>query len=286
MKKIIVLVLAGFVLIACGEPTNQLIVYVENEDGVDPYRTRIIVTPKFIRFDEGDGSTTFLLFDRTTKIAHSVNHEMKTTMQVHDKNIKAVPPMELKHTLKIVEDEKPAPPFNDIIPIHRQHSTNGQVCFEVFSVKGLMPEAVEAMKEFHMVLASDSADTFAIIPADVLNACDISMSTFAPTRQFEHGFPVQEWKEGYSRSLVEYDDDYLVAPGVMDLPTDYFIYSVQEYREGRVDIANKKVLSDADIEAMNKTGAPAAEVMDKAMPTEIDEKMEKDMPEEKMQDKK
>ncbi len=246
MKKI-VLTLFALLIAACQQaPQDQLIVYVENEEGVQAYKTRIIVTPKFMRFDEGDDSNTFLLFDRTKKIAYSVNHEMKSTMVVHGKEADVAAPIELNHSVKIVDDVSDAPKIEDAKVVHRQHSTNGQVCFDVISAEGLMPAAVEAMIEFHKVLATDSASTFNIMPADMHDPCAISMSTFAPTRHLEHGFPVQEWKPGYARSLVDYQSDYQADASLFVLPKDYFSYTVQEFREGRVDMMNQKVFPEQD----------------------------------------
>jgi len=111
-----------------------------------------------------------------------------------------------------------------------------------------MPEAVEAMIEFHKVLATDSASTFEIMPADMFDPCAISMSTFVPTRHLRDGFPVQEWKPGYARSLVDYQANYKADSSLFVLPDDYFTYTVQEFREGRVDMMNQKVFSEQELE--------------------------------------
>ena len=244
MMKKIIFTLFALLIAACQQaPHDQLIVYVENEKDVEPYKTRIIVTPKFIRFDEGDESNTFLLFDRVKKLAHSVNHEMKNMMVLHGKETAVSAPMELNHSVKIIDDIKDAPKIAGVTPIHRQHSTNDQVCFDVISAQGLMPEAVKAMIEFHEMLSTDSASTFNVMPADMHDPCAISMSTFAPTRHLQHGFPVQEWKSGYARSLVDYQEKYKADANLFVLPKDYFSYTVQEFREGRVDMMNQKVFS-------------------------------------------
>jgi len=262
MKKIIALMItvliAGCQQVSEGQK-DQLIVYLENEDGVDPYKTRIIVSAKFIRFDEGDNSNTFLLFDRTSKIAHSVNHEMKSTMIVQGKQIEVEAPIELKHTVKIIDDIKDAPKLAGVTPVHRQHSTNDQVCFDVISADGLMTEAVKAMIEFHEVLASDSASTFNIMPADMLDPCAISMSTFVPTRHLQHGFPVREWKPGYARTLVDFQSDYKADAGLFVLPNDYFSYSVQEFREGRVDLMNQKIFAVEKSDSTTQDGKKSDE---------------------------
>ena len=72
----------------------------------------------------------------------------------------------------------------------------------------------------------------------------MAMTTFAPTRHLEYGFPLQEWKPGYTRSLMDFKQSYEVAADTFDVPKDYFSYSVQEYRDGKVDVVNRKVIRD------------------------------------------
>jgi len=267
MRSLIITVLFSTVLFAgCQQKAkNQMILFVEQEEGVEPYQTRIMITPTHIRFDEGDNTGPFLLIDRNKSIAYNVNHELQTIMKLQSKSIELSPPVELKYSVNVVDDLKDAPTIKDIKPVHRQLLTNEQVCLDIISVDGLMPEAVAALKEYHLLLASDSAMTFNIMPADMHDPCAISMSTFAPTRHLEYGFPVQEWKPGYTRNLQNYDPDFQVDPELLTLPKDYFSYFIQEYREGRVDLENRKVLPITEQEvqapapAENESGSKPAE---------------------------
>ncbi len=246
MNKIVLLVFSFFFMAflgACQEtPKNQLLLFLEGEKGVEPYQTRIIVTPDYMRFDEGDQSTTFLLINRKQNIAYSVDHDEKTIMRVEHQDTELKAPFELKYTVTELDDFNDAPEIKNSKPQHRQLFVNDQLCLDVVSVDGLMPEVVAALKEYHQLLASDSAVTFNTIPADMHDPCAISMSTFAPTRYLEYGFPVQEWKPSHARSLENYDEDYQADPKLFSLPENYFSYSVQEFREGRVDVANRKIL--------------------------------------------
>lgn len=239
------LVSITFLFVACQQkPQNQMLLFQENEEGIEPYMTRVIVTPEYMRFDEGEQSNTFLLVDRKNRVAHSVNHDLKTIMKVTTQDVKVTPPIELNYTVNEVDDMQGVPEINNTRPRHWQLLTNGEVCLDVISVKGLMPEAVNAFREYHQILASDSAVTFNLMPADMHDPCVISMTTFAPTRHLDHGFPIEEWKPGYTRSLEDYDTDFKLDPALLVLPEDYFSYSIQDYREGRVDFENRKVLSE------------------------------------------
>lgn len=223
-------------------PENQLIVFMEREEGVEPYQTRIIVTPTHVRFDDGEGANAYLLFDRKTRTARNVDVEKKTVMELHTKSIKIEPPFALNHAVKDLGEMKDAPTIMGKLPRHYQELTNDQVCFDVITIEGLMPQAVQALTEFHLLLASDSMTTFNEIPADMHEPCEMAMSTFAPTRYLQHGFPIQQWRGGYSRMLVDYKEHYQAEPGLFAIPEGYFHYSLQQLRDGLVDFEKREII--------------------------------------------
>lgn len=229
-------------LAAAGTVDGQYILFAEQEKPAPPIKTRILVSEKYVRFDDGKGERDYLIFDRDNETLYNVRNDERTIMLVNKKEIDLAPPFELKHSEKNLGAMEDAPNINDEKPIHHQYLTNGDVCVDVVSVESLMPEAVQALKEFQLILASDSKVTFNNIPADLHEPCGIAMSTFAPTRHLSHGFPVQEWKPGYSRSLVDYKADYQIDTKMFALPEEYFRFSVQQMREGRVDFKNEKII--------------------------------------------
>ncbi|TDY00049.1 hypothetical protein [Thiohalophilus thiocyanatoxydans] len=242
--KAVITALAALLLGACNnaeqakpeEDTSVKIDFVEYEKNSEPYPTRLIVTNKFMRFDDGEDSTSFLLFDRDGNTIYSVNDDDRTVMSVESQDIDLEPPMELnleEHNLGTLED---APAIEGKEPQHYEFSANGDICYNVVAVEDLMPDVVEAMKAFTTILADDSKVTFNNMPADLHDACDMSMSTFAAGRHLKHGFPIQEWSvDGAGRTLVDYDKDYEPDPALFEVPgEDYQHFSVQEMREGKV----------------------------------------------------
>ncbi len=246
MKKLLyITTLFSLLMTGCQKETQtHYILYVEQEAGIEPFQTRILVNEEFIRFDDGNGTNDFVLLNRDEQRIYSVNHGMRSVMILEPKKFEAESPFELIHSVKVMGDMKEAPEINGIKPVHYQFSTNKQVCVDVITVDGLMPEAVEAYREFQMILASDSANTINNLPADLQEPCTIALSTFAPVRHLQYGFPVQEWKPGYSRSLMDYKIDFEPAPDAFLVPDDYFMYTVQQFREGRVDLEERKVISE------------------------------------------
>lgn len=245
MMKNILLVMMMAVLSACAQKEygDTLLLFVEQEDGVEPYQTRMIITENFVRIDDGEGDKDFVLFDRKNKIVQSVNASEETIMAVHEKKLKKgqkfEPPFELAHKVKEMPLKKDAPTIDGEKARHYQLITNNETCYNVIAVKGLMPHVVKALTDFHKHMATDSYVTFNNLPADMHDACDMTATTFKPARQYEFGFPVQEWgKRNYSRSLIDYDVNYQVDPAMFILPKGYKHYTVTQLREGKVKFSD------------------------------------------------
>jgi len=226
MKKIVLLLMSSVVVLSslssCAkkEQGDTLVLFVEQENGVEPFQTRMIVNENFLRIDDGEGSNSFVLYDRNKKIVYSTMPDEQRVMSIHEKKLKEgevfEPPFPLVHSVKEIPVMKDAPEING-------------------EKAKLMPDVVKALIEFHNHMATDSVVTFNNIPADLHDACDMTLTTFKPTRQFEFGFPIQErGKRDYSRSLVDFDVNYKADPKLFILPEGYHNYTVQELREGKV----------------------------------------------------
>ena len=240
LKKSLFVFVTVLALTACQEKhvvtTPSMALFAEQEANVDPYQTRIIVDKNYMRMDGGTETKDFVLLDRKAKMIYSVNSDNKTIMTIAMRAVDVKPPYKLDMETNKVESLKDAPTIDNKKPEHYAFSVNNKVCFEAVVVKGMLPDMVEAMKTFAEILAGDSAVTFNNVPADVQNACDMAGNTFAPTRQLQIGFPIQEWKKGYSRTLLKFEKDYKIDPKLFELPKDYFQFAVQDFREGKVKI--------------------------------------------------
>jgi len=227
---------------ACQQPVdNELLVFQESEQDIQPYQTRVIVTPTQVRFDDGEGSKSYTLFDRESRIARTVDTEQRTILEMHPKSVKVKPPYALHYTVRDLGEMKDAPTIMGKTPKHYQDYTNDKLCFDVITVDGLMPRAVQALTEFRQLLASDSAVTFNNMPADMQEPCSMAMNTFAPTRYLQHGFPIHQWYTGFSRMLIDYQEHYQPDPELFEIPDGYFTYTVQQVRDGVVDLDNRKI---------------------------------------------
>lgn len=238
MKLNVVLMILGAVLLTACDKTadegsqNLMLMFGDQEPEVDPYQTRLIITPDFMRFDDGEGATDFLLFDRSKKAIYSVVQSNKSVTVITSDPREVKSPIELKLSNKTIDDMKDAPSMEGVKPVHHVYLSGEQVCFEVLSVPGFLPAYNRAMMEFNSVLANDAKLTLNSMPADMHNGCSLAKSVFAPNRHLQKGFPIQLWgPDGTQSVLLDFKRDYEADKTLFEIPASYSQLNIQELRQ-------------------------------------------------------
>ena len=222
--------------LAAAEQKGTVLVFSEYEKDVEPYQTRVIITAEYMRFDDGEGAPDFILFDRKANIVFSINSDEQTVMSVSSQTMKVVPPFELKQEVQKLDSMNDAPMIAGIKPQHYVFTTNQQHCYDVVAVDGLLKEALIATRAFNAIIASQNANTLQHLPADQQDPCELSRDIFAYNRYLQFGFPVQEWdNKGKGRALMDFKENVVLDKKLFVLPEGYKQFSVQDFREGRVN---------------------------------------------------
>ncbi len=221
--------LALLFLVACSDGVQTagrdggtfLLLYEEHESGVEPYRTRIIVTPQWVRMDDGSPAGDYLLYDRWERVIYSVAHEDRSILVIPYRKVEGEPPLPLRIDATL-ERGKSFPAVEGVEPRHYRLLVNDRVCSQVVAAKGLLPGAVAALREFRRTLAGQHAENLGKTPVEMLDPCFLSIHVYAPGRNLQYGLPLEEWDDsGYGRSLVDYRRDYVADPRLFQLPEGY-----------------------------------------------------------------
>ncbi len=224
------------VTVAAGEQKGTVLVFSEYEKDVEPYQTRVIITDEYMRFDDGEAAPDFILFDRQANIIFSINSDEQTVMSVSLQTMKVVPPFELKQEVQKLDSMNDAPMIAEIKPQHYVFTTNQQHCYDVVAVDGLLKDALVATRAFNAIIASQNANTLQHLPADQQDPCELSRGIFSYNRHLQFGFPVQEWdNKGKGRALIDFRENVVLDKKLFVLPEGYKQFSVQDFREGRVN---------------------------------------------------
>lgn len=213
--------------VAAGTLKGEMLLYQKLEPGVEPYRSRLIVTEQMMRLDDGVDDGDFALLDRKKRIIFSIAHDDRTVLEIPFRPVDVESPLKLDLSEKSVPVGEDAPTIAGKRPTHRRLSAGQNSCYDVVAVEGLLAESVEAMGEFREIMAGEHAATLNFVPADQQDACDLGVNIYRHGWPLEHGLPIQEWDgKGNGRMLVNFDADYTIDPALFELPDGYRHYRI------------------------------------------------------------
>ncbi len=202
------------------------LVFEEQEAGIEPYRTRYLISSEYLRIDDGADTVDFILLDRRAQTIYSASAESRTILTIMNRIRDSESPLVLELTEKWQPLEA-APTIDGRRAAHRTYLVNGTRCYDVVAVPGLADDAVAALRLYRRVLASEHKRMLPHVPADTHEACDLAHNVFAPDRHLRRGLPIEEWDQvGYRRALLDMDFDYQADPGLFVLPEGFRRYSM------------------------------------------------------------
>lgn len=210
-----------------GEPVKaSLLWYEEQERGTDIYPVRVLVTDDYLRIDDGDDNSSFILLERGTQTIYSVSHEEQSILKMEHHPPAVSLPDDIKLTEDVQTDAK-APTVDGKQPRHVKLMANGAVCYEVVTVHGLLEKAVTALVEYERALGARQLNNLQDVPEEMRTPCFLSRYAYAPERHYLQGLPIQEWDEtGYRRALVNFSAGDSVSRTLFDVPASYQLYHI------------------------------------------------------------
>lgn len=222
---------------ACSKGNGNLMIqFAETEKDIQPYMTRTIITPEYMRFDYNKDDDDFILFDRKSRIIYSVVNSDKSIVVINPQEVKVKSPIKLDFSIEKGKLGKDVPEVEGKTPEYYRYLVNGQVCYETISVKGLFPDASKAFREYLKTLAGEHARILPRTPADVQDPCDLAANIYNYGSLYDKGFPINEWHGAYSnhykRQMINFVRDYKPDPKLFELPKDYHRYTPEQLAGG------------------------------------------------------
>jgi hypothetical protein len=208
------------------EIDSAMLMYQAREPGIGSYPSRILVTERYVRMDDGVDDGDYLIFDRKSRLISSVTHDDKTVFEIPAREVTQEPPMALERRSEKLKTKDGAPAVAGKQTQHHQLFVNDKLCYNVVVVPGLMADAVTALRDFRQVLAGEHAKALPRVPADMQEACDLALNTFHADWQLQFGLPIQEWDEsGNGQVLMDFKEGFAVDEALFSLPQGYQHYS-------------------------------------------------------------
>lgn len=201
--------------------------YMDQDTGQAPYPTRILVTERYLRMDNGQDGDDFLLMDRKAMRMWNVTPDRKEILEIDRKPVRMAKPGRWDVHEKIA----PAPARGKGVEQVTLY-VNGVECSRITARAGIFPGVVAALKAYKETMAAVQADTFQSTPKDMRNDCDLALNVFEIDREFSHGLPLDEnFQDGRSRRLESYREEE-ARPGLFVLPKNFRRINIEDLRKG------------------------------------------------------
>ena len=219
MRKALIFILSLPIATAWAE-TADVLEYQVHEAGSPPYTSRFLVTPRWLRLDQGEGSDGYLLYDRRTGVIHDVSDEDRTVLEIDPPRAGRSPPQGMRLEIVPIADPE-APTIAGIAPRHYRLRAGGGECQEIVVLPGVMDSAVKAWREFIARLADQQALELSAGPSAGEDACDLLTHVYAPEKGLKLGLPVFWHIPRKDRALQDYAQDRKVDDALFRLPKGY-----------------------------------------------------------------
>jgi len=157
--------------------------YVDQDPGDAPYLTRILVTPDFMRMDEGNDDGDFVLLDRRQQKVINVLHGNQLAMVFSPGRVPAKPA-----GWKPVLDVQAAATGTRRFSL----TLNDVVCSEGVAARAAAPDAARAMAEMKAILAAMQYRVWKDSPSEIQHDCDLANLVWESGTTLELGLPLEE----------------------------------------------------------------------------------------------
>lgn|ERR1700690_4241511 len=194
--------------------------YLDQDQGAPAYTSRILITPQFLRLDDGRDEADFVLLKRKTGELTNVLHSTKTNMRIRNKPL----PASARPAWQVEERVEEIRPGTNRVTV----LVKGQVCSQTVAAERLLPEAAKALAEYKAALAWTQYQTYQNTESEMRQDCDLVHHVWDTGLSLSHGLPMEERDyAGRSRQLEKQGREKL-RPGLFKLPARYaIVYATQ-----------------------------------------------------------
>lgn len=204
-----------------GQVATTLLLWQEQEPGVEPYPSRMLVTPAYLRSDEGHADSDYLLFDRKTRQIFNVMHESRSVLVIDADQLPDSAGSGPKLDIELREDPQ-APRISGQAVRYFRVRHDGKLCAQATVVPNLLPEVTAAMRELRAVLTGRQYRDLYKTPTEYQTPCFLAAYIYSVDYPLSVGMPIQEAiAGGMKRVLMDYQEDTQMPRALFSVPTDY-----------------------------------------------------------------
>jgi hypothetical protein len=199
--------------------------YLEQEAGTERFKVRYIVTPDYLRSDEGGNGEGYVLLVRKEKRIYNVVPDNGTVLEIDGDGSVPSPPASLSMEVREAIDEN-APRLEGKTALTLELIANDVLCRSAVVVPGLLDDVRQAFGEFQRVLAVQQARTVNSTEEEFRTPCFLADSVYFTDYHLGRGIPLLEWRADIlNKELLDYETGVELPESLFELPKDYHYFS-------------------------------------------------------------
>lgn len=180
--------------------TSLVLFYDETEEGTGTQSMRYLINDHFLRIDEGNINSDYILYDRAKKTVYSVNHGDQTILKItskvwHSPDYDFAVSIEERALLD-------APKVFGKQVFNYQVKAKDEVCTNVLMVKGIHAKEMDVLQEYQVVMSGQQAASLNNTPVEMHTPCYLVDQVFHKAEYLKLGLPIQiSYSRGYAKLL-------------------------------------------------------------------------------------
>jgi hypothetical protein len=202
--------------------------YVEREPAVDDVETRLLITDRFIRIDQVDDKSGYIIYDDNEHTVYSISHFDKTVLVIREYEFKATD-NPVKFDVEYLQlSDAPKVSGNDVYN-YRAFVGKGddeETCMDMQLVENLLPDVRKILKNFQRVVSGQQVRMTDNQVTEIQTPCYFVDQVYNGGAYYDKGLPIQEWHSNERARILVSFDMTKITRGSFVIPEKYKRYSV------------------------------------------------------------
>jgi hypothetical protein len=204
--------------------------YIEREPGTDDYEVTMLVSDRYIRIDEVDEESGYIIYDDKEKVIYSVSHQDKSTLVINeqpfsedDSPVKAVVEyLELSDAPSVSGKAI----YNYRVYVKNAKDNEEETCSEIQLVEGLLPEVSKLLQNYQKVVSGQQVKMVDNKISEFQGSCFYADQVYNTGAYYEKGLPIQEWHSNERFRILTTYDKISIDPAKFQYPQSYRQFSI------------------------------------------------------------
>lgn len=193
--------------------TMSILNYQDVDPGSAAYHTRILVTPGFMRMDNGDDNGDFVLLNRANGELLNIIRGEQRAYRYDAQPVQLNTPQPWLVTQTVKQLSASTTQFT--------WAVNGKICGQVTAATTLLPDTVKALTQYWQALKPGQSQTWQRTPVEMRDECDLARYVLEIPRLLQYGLPLEDIASDGRTRRYESDRRVPLKADLFTVPKSY-----------------------------------------------------------------